>query len=236
MMPGEIGRNTGRGVRVAIIDSGVNPTHPHLGSLAGGVGIEPEGREHEDFLDRLGHGTAVAAAIHEKAPDAELFAVKVFDRALSASVDALVGGIDWATRHRMRLINLSLGTAKPEHAEALRSAVDRARIGGALIVAAGEHDGIRWLPGSLPHVIRVQLDWNCPRDMYRTVLSADGSMVVQASGFPRPIPGVPPNKNLKGVSFAVANATGFLARAIEGHPQASPETARRLLAPTASTL
>ncbi len=236
MMPDEVGRNTGRGVRVAIIDSGVNPTHPHLGSLAGGVGIEPEGREHEDFLDRLGHGTAVAAAIHEKAPDAELFAVKVFDRALSASVDALVGGIDWATRHRMRLINLSLGTAKPEHAEALRSAVDRARIGGALIVAAGEHDGIRWLPGSLPHVIRVQLDWNCPRDRYRTVLSADGSLVVQASGFPRPIPGVPPNKNLKGVSFAVANATGFLARAIEGHPHASGETARRLLAPTASTL
>jgi hypothetical protein len=39
---------------------------------------------------------------------------------------------------------------------------------------------------------------------------------VRASGFPRPIPGVPPERNLKGLSFAVANATGLLAVALEG--------------------
>lgn len=39
-------------------------------------------------------------------------------------------------------------------------------------------------------------------------------MVARASGYPRPIPGVPPERNLKGISFAVANVTGVLARAM----------------------
>lgn len=219
----------GRGVRVAIIDSGVNPTHPHVGGVAGGVAIDVGGREHDDYLDRLGHGTAVTAAIREKAPEAELFAVKVFDGSLSASVGQLVGAIDWAARHRMRLINLSLGTANAEHEAALRAAVDRAAAGGALIVSACEHEGVRWLPGSLPRVVPVLLDWDCPREAFRMAVGADGVMVFHASGFPRGIPGVPPEHNLKGISFAVANMTGILTRALETHPDASFEEVLRLL-------
>ena len=56
----------------------------------------------DDYLDRLGHGTAVIAAIREKAPDAEIFAVKVFDRSLSTSIAALVAAIDWSTRAGMQ--------------------------------------------------------------------------------------------------------------------------------------
>ena len=73
---------------------------------------------------------------------------------------------------------------------------------------------MRWLPGSLPGVVSVQLDWNCPRDEYR-VADVDGVTVFRASGFPRPIPGVPPERNLNGISFAVANMTGFVARALQ---------------------
>jgi hypothetical protein len=47
----------------------------------------------------------------------------------------------------------------------------------------------------------------------------DGAALFLASGFPRPIPGVPPERNLQGVSFAVANVTGFLARLLEAEPQ-----------------
>ena len=82
--------NTGRGVRVAIVDSGVHASHPHVGQVAGGIAIDSEGVQHADFVDRLGHGTAVTAAIREKAGEAELFAVKVFDRALSTSIASLV--------------------------------------------------------------------------------------------------------------------------------------------------
>ena len=65
---------TGRGVRIGIIDSGAHPTHPHIGRMAGGVAISTQGLvdDRDDaWIDRLGHGTAVTAAIQEKAPDAE---------------------------------------------------------------------------------------------------------------------------------------------------------------------
>ncbi|MEO8028761.1 MAG: peptidase S8, partial [Bryobacteraceae bacterium] len=69
-------------MRVAVVDSGIYPGHMHVGSVAGGVALTVFG-ESGDTIDRLGHGTAVAGAIREKLPDAELFAVKVFDRRLS---------------------------------------------------------------------------------------------------------------------------------------------------------
>jgi subtilisin family serine protease len=205
---------TGRGVRVAVIDSGVHAGHPHVGFVAGGVAIDEDGRVHDDYVDRLGHGTAVVAAIREKAPDAELYAVKVFDRALSTCLSTLVAAIDWSAGHGMHVVNLSLGTARGDHEPALTEAVRRAAARGVVLVAAAEDEGVRWLPGSLPGVVAVQLDASCPRDQYR-VTDGNGSTVFRASGFPREIPGVPPERNLNGISFAVANMTGFVARARE---------------------
>src|SRR5256885_7529005 len=100
----------GRGVRIAIVDSGVHATHPHVAGVAGGVSIRPDGSSGPDFVDRLGHGTAVAAAIREKAPEAELFAIKIFERSLATDVPTLVRGIDAATAWGAHVINLSLGT------------------------------------------------------------------------------------------------------------------------------
>jgi subtilisin family serine protease len=199
------------GIRVAIIDSGVHAAHPHVRSVAGGVTISEQG-EHPDYADRLGHGTAVAAVIREKAPEAELFAVRIFADRLTASVATLVRALDWASRSRMHLVNLSLGTTRPDHEPALRGALHRAAASGVCVVAARDDDGVRYLPGSVPHVavVPVQLDWACPRDTCYTV-DVDGGTVYRASGWPRPITGVPPSRNLSGISFAVANVTGVLA-------------------------
>jgi subtilisin family serine protease len=198
-------------VRVAIIDSGVYPEHPHVGGVTGGIAIDDHGRLRADYLDRLGHGTAVAAAIKEKAPQADLYAVKVFDRVLSTSITALVAAIDWAAGEGMHLANLSLGTSQLEHQSVLSDAVARAGARGLTVVAARDDGGVQWLPGSLPGVVPVQLDWTCPRDAYR-VAAIDGRPVFRASGFARPIDGVPPERNLNGISFAVANITGVIAR------------------------
>ena len=81
-------------MRIAIIDSGIHAGHPHVGQVAGGVEITQTG-ERQDTIDRLGHGTAVAGAIREKAPDAELYAVKVFDRKLSTSGSVIVRALAW---------------------------------------------------------------------------------------------------------------------------------------------
>ena len=69
-------------------------------------------------------------------------------------------------------------------------------------------------PGNLEDVLSVELDWACPR---LTVDVTSGSPpICRASGYARPVPGVPVDENLKGPSFAVANVTGVLARELPG--------------------
>lgn len=202
-------------VRVVVIDSGVHAEHPHVNGVAGGVGIDSAGQEHDDYVDRLGHGTAVTAVIREKAPAAEILSVKVFDRELAATGAALVAAFEWALRQGAHIVNLSLGTLNTNHEVALASAVKKLHTAGAVVVAAGPHDGARWLPGALPGVWGVALDWSLSRDECLAAISDDGPVRLRACGFPRPIPGVPAERNLKGLSFAVANATGLLAELLE---------------------
>ena len=194
-------------MRVAIIDSGVHAAHPHVNGVAGGIGIG-----YDDYVDRLGHGTCVTAVILEKAPEAELYAVKIFDRKLSATIDKLVAGLRWAIEQRMDLVNLSLGTANPNHTAILADVVREAVAAGTRIVAAYEDAGTRWLPGSLPGVVPVLLDFGIDRAAMEPCTLENGSIAYRASGYPRPMPGVSVEQNLKGISFAVANVTGILAR------------------------
>ena len=208
-----------RSVRIAVIDSGVHADHPHIGGVAGGVGIGEDGQRRDDYVDRLGHGTAVAAAIREKAPAAELYCIKVFDRELAATGQALVGAIEHALDNGAHIINLSLGTANQDHEPALAGAIDRALKTGIIVIAAGEQEGVRWLPGALRGVWPVLLDWSLPREECKVILRAGSPPVCYASGYPRPIPGVPPDNNLKGLSFAVANATGTVAASMLFTPQ-----------------
>jgi subtilisin family serine protease len=211
---------TGRGVRVAVIDSGVHAAHPHVGvAIDPGVSIGPDGRIGADVVDRLGHGTAVTAAIREKAPEVGIVPVKVFDRELRATAEALVAAIDWSVAQGVTLVNLSLGTANPAHRRRLGEALVRAARAGVPVVAAAEHDGTEWLPGSLPLAVGVSLDWSCPREEAWVAVEMEGAVRrvrVRASGYPRPIPGVPPDRNLRGISFAVANTSGLLSLVLSG--------------------
>ena len=210
---------TGRGIRVAIIDSGVNPTHPHITAIAGGVEITAQG-ETPAYLDYLGHGTAVTAAIAEKAPDALLYAVKVFDRTLSTTADRILRAIDWAIRQQTDVANLSLGTRNLAHRERFAQMIANATAAGLVVVTAHESSGVESLPGCLPGVIAVDVDWNCPRDTYRCTM-IDSRPLFFASGYPRSIPGLPVERNLNGISFAVANMSGFVARARQAISQGS---------------
>jgi subtilisin family serine protease len=208
-MPG-----TGRGIRVAIVDSGVVAGHPHLGSVAGGIGIDDEGAMSGDFADHLGHGTAVTAAISEKAPEARLYAVRVFGSSLATNIKSIVAAIDWAVRHRMHLINLSLGTSQPRHEQALRDAVDHATSAGVLIVAARDEGETRCFPGSLPGVVSVRADGSCPHDSFRIQRQPD-ALIFRASPYPHSSAALPPKSGVQGSAVAVANMTGFIARVLE---------------------
>jgi subtilisin family serine protease len=212
---------TGKGVLVAVIDSGVHASHPHVGGVTAGLAIRDDGTVVDEYVDRLGHGTAVAAAIHEKAPDAGLLPIKVFWRSLSTSVTSLVKAIDEAASRGAHIINLSLGTAEMNHRPLLAEAVARARLHRAIVVAAHDDGGVRWLPGCLAEVVAVRADWTCDRNSY-SIGAADERTVIATSAYPRDIPGVPREKNVNGVSFAVANASGFVARVLEMSSGADP--------------
>jgi hypothetical protein len=205
-------------MKIAVIDSGVATPHSHIGKIAGGVTITPDG-ESPVYADRVGHGTAVMAAIMEKAPAVtnvvEFYAVRVFDRGLRTKIEILIRGIEWAMAQGADLINLSLGTTNEDHAGAFEALIGR----GALLISPASA-----IPGSLAGVIGVECDFDCPREHY---YARDGKFY--ASGFARPIPGVPPEKNLNGASFAVANLTGFAARACVGLKMIDYETVRERL-------
>jgi subtilisin family serine protease len=218
---------TGKGIRVAVIDSGVHAAHPHIGGVAGGVTISAEHYE-AGYTDVIGHGTAVMAAIKEKAPDAEYFAVRVFYSSLRTTVEVLLRAIEWSIVNRMDVINLSLGTTNAAHWARFTAMIQRAREAGAVLVSARDAAGAPALPGSLAGVIGVELDWDCPRDLYYCKAAPEGLAVV-ASGYPRSLPGVPRTRNLHGISFAVANATGFVVRACEGLQRPLYENARAAL-------
>ncbi len=220
---------TARAVRVAIIDSGVSLAHPHIGSIAAGVTIRPDGSTAPDYFDRLGHGTAVTAAIQERAPHAEVFAVKVFDWDLSASVEALESAIGWACDHQVDLINLSLGTTHPDPGQRLRKATHDATRAGSLVVAARAHAGTSYRPGNFSGVVPVEVDWACPRLRVVVDDSGHGPPCCRASGHPRPAPGTDPEHDLHGVSLAVANVTGVLARHLPAGGRTSATAALALL-------
>jgi hypothetical protein len=220
-------------VRIAIIDSGVHPDHPHIDAarLLPGFAVARDGAVSEgDPLDSLGHGTAVTAAIMEQAPGALCLPIRVFHDGLRASARALVRAIDRAVEARVDMINLSLGTVNPAHGAAFAAAVARAQAAGVLIVAARDVDGQLCYPGSLDGVLGVSLDWDCPREAY---VERDG--IIHASGHPRPIPGVEQRRNLYGVSFAVANVSGIIARERQANPNPATRSTiqKQPIAPTA---
>jgi hypothetical protein len=209
-----------------MIDTGVNAAHPHVGNIAGGVTIRPDGDAMPCYEDRLGHGTAIAALLHQQAPEAQLIAVRVFDRTLATNRDTVIRAIDWCLQNEIDIINLSLGTANPAHRVQFEDAVHRIRAFGRAIVSAHDVKGALALPGCLPGVIAVVPDTTGsaviqilkPGETYESLeppalgASRSGKIVFSAPPYPREIPGVPRERNLHGVSFAVAHVTAALAR------------------------
>jgi len=204
-----------RRVRIGILDSGVHVAHPHVGGIAGGISIGPHGLA-SDYDDRLGHGTAVAGLIHHVNPQAELVAVKIFDSKLATSLPTVIRAIDWCLEQEIDVINLSLGTLNSGHHEAFEFAVEKVRSAAAVIVSALEINGMAALPGSLKGVIGVLETEPGSTHDYGTC-ERYGKLAYTAPPFPRDIPGVPRERNLKGVSFSVARVSALVAEAWTGN-------------------
>ena len=153
------GGSTGRGVKVAILDSGVEASHPAVGRVAGYVsvsqgaqGIEFEEGPHEDVF---GHGTACAGIIRSLAPDCELYSVRVLDRFLSGRGEVFAAGLRWAIEHGMDVCNLSLTTPKRAFFGVLHELADQAYFDNVALITSASNAAVRSFPAMYASVISV---------------------------------------------------------------------------------
>ena len=222
---------TGAGVRVALVDSGINAEHSHVSSIAGGIGfsLADDGvvQQTDDYHDQLGHGTALAGILRAKAPQVELYAVKIFTDRLGAPITVLEAGLQWAIAQGMKIINLSLGTNKLEHRERLVSLVDQANAQGSILVASSPPGQADVFPAALSRVIGVAGEVQCAWDDYRYI--PDDPIPFRAHFQPRPLPGLPQERNLRGHSFASAHISSLLALLAEHRSGLTSEGARQFL-------
>lgn len=218
-------------VDVAIIDSGINPRHSHVGQVQGGLGFH-QGLDGQvvpdvDFRDEIGHGTAIAGIIRAGAPRACLYAMKIFRGDLRASVPLLAAALSWAVDNDLKVIHLSLGTLREEAGELLMDLCGKAHGKGLIIVAAATSLTERIYPATFETVIGVTWDRRCrPSDL---VYFPGSRIELGACGHPRALPGIGQEQNFSGSSFAAAHVTARVAAILETHPDATLADIRSIL-------
>ncbi len=121
---------TGKGVKVAVIDSGIDETHP---GFDGKVTRKQWYRDGTP-LSRDFHGTHVAGTVHLMAPEAEIYDYRVFGRRGLDILTAIVNAIDQAREDGCKVINMSLGG--PVRFPSIEKAIKRAYDAGIIIVVA----------------------------------------------------------------------------------------------------
>jgi len=139
------GNSTGKGIRVAVVDSGIEYDHPALDDcVRGGVIIEYDAKAKNSYrvkrddhpADVSGHGTACAGIIHSIAPEAELYSVRVLGRNMGGRAIQFAAGLDWAIENDMQVVNLSLSTSLEEFFGLFHDLADQAYFKNMNLISA----------------------------------------------------------------------------------------------------
>ena len=145
ILPESLWKNrTGRGVKVAIVDSGIDTEHPALkGKIKESVQAFPENGQivfkPSTSGDQAGHGTACAGIITSIAPEVEFYSIKVLGPTGSGTGEMFLMGVDYAIKQKMQVVNLSLGTTKRDFWMPMRELLDRAYRERVMLVAAANN-------------------------------------------------------------------------------------------------
>ncbi|MBI3974750.1 MAG: S8 family peptidase, partial [Chloroflexi bacterium] len=196
---------TGRGVTVAVIDTGVNTDHPDLaGNYLLSVVVNPTTN---GVLDDYGHGTHLIGMITGRdllgrylgvAPQARVVSVKIADKKGMARCADLLRGLQWVYNQRatygIRVVNLSLSSATAESytTSPVAAAVEQLWLNGVAVVAAAGNRGTAadacWYPpGNDPFVITVgALDDNLTATLADNTLCAFSGRGPTQDGYAKP--------------------------------------------------
>ena len=155
-----LGGATGDGVRVCILDSGVDSTHPLVGELESAVvismGDDDEVVADEDTEgDVSGHGTACAGIVRRHAPESKISSVRVLGSSFTGSGAVLLGGLRYAIEQGFDVINMSLSTTKKPFASILHELADSAYFKRTVLVASAHNMPVESYPWRFSSVISV---------------------------------------------------------------------------------
>ena len=216
------GGTSGKGVKVAIVDSGVDADHPVIdGRVAGymAISVSPEGElvyDDSPHEDMSGHGTACAGLVLGIAPECELYSVRVMGRK-GGKGSALVAGLHWVIENGMQAANLSLGTTMRDFFGTLHEVTDEAYFRHVVLVTAANNFPTPSFPCEFASVVSVASHET--NDPYLFYYNPAPPTEFGAFGIDVPAAwkggGV---SKVTGNSFAAPHITGVVTRILEKHP------------------
>ncbi len=218
---------TGKGVSVAVVDSGIDFNHAELqGKIKKSVEAHADNKriifKPSDIGDSAGHGTACAGIVSRIAPDAEFYSIKVLGAGGSGDGIAFLAGLEYAVKNKYQIINLSLGTTKPQFFAPLHDLLDRAYQAGCIVVAAANN-----LPQpSFPSVFSsslISVSKHEDSDPFNFGFRYGEIIELTAPGVNIRTAWLNnSHKSLTGNSFACPHIVGIIALLLEKHPQLTP--------------
>jgi subtilisin family serine protease len=227
------GGATGRGVRVCVVDSGIEGDHPDVGPVQGSYAVTgPAGGELEVVPvpagDACGHGTACAGVIRALAPECELYSVRVLGERYSSTGDMFIAGLRWAVAQKFDVVNLSLSTTRQKFAEALHAVADEAYFAGTVLVAAAHNTPVESFPWRFASVVSVGS--HAARDPGLVLYNPTPPVEFFAYGTDVDVawPGGQRSR-ITGNSFAAPHVAGYCALARSKHPGLTPFQVKSLL-------
>jgi subtilisin len=234
------GGSTGAGVRVCILDSGVEAEHPLVGGVEGAVAVEVRESDEVNVVDDVegdlcGHGTACAGIVRSLAPEASIFSVRVLGAGFTGSGTALLGGLRWAVEEGFHVINMSLSTTKSQFAGMLHEVADAAYFRRSVLVASAHNMPVESYPWRFSSVISVGSHEEAdplaffynphpPVEFFARGVDVEVAWLGGSSA------------RSTGNSFATPHMSGICALIIGKHPELTPFQLKNLLYLTASNI
>jgi len=231
------GGSRGEGVRVAVIDSGIEHDHPAIeGCVHGGTVVEVEDQasgkvryvDDDPPTDIFGHGTACAAIIHAIAPAAELYSVRVIGRDLTGKALQFAGGIRWAIDQSMSIANMSLSTSRSEYYGLFHELADEAYFRNVMLVSAVNNIPAPSYPSLYSSVVSVAA--HNGHDPFTYYYNPSPPVEFGAPGIDVEVAWLNKSTSVStGNSFAAPHIAGIIALIRAKHPELTPFQVKTVL-------
>lgn len=225
---------TGAGVTVAVVDSGIDATHPAVGRLAGAVALHWDREQggvaavegpHDDLY---GHGTACAGIVRRAAPDCDLVSVRVLGERLTGKGVVFAEGVRRAVELGARVVNLSLSTSNDALHSLFHDVADEACFAGVVLVCAVNNVRATSYPSLFSSVVSVAA--NDAHDPFDLDCNPSPPVEFGAPGIDVEVPWLGGGTLvMTGNSFAAPHVTGLVARLLSKHPELAPSEVKAVL-------